>query len=294
MVAVKEVKRQKPYTVELVCVGNELLIGKTLNTNGRWVADRIVKLGGKVSRETTVRDDVDEISSSIQEALRRKPDLIITSGGLGPTHDDMTLRGVAMAVGRPVQLSPAAVRLMKAHYRRLAPTMKIRWTKPRLKMAHLPRGSDPIENPVGSAPAVSTKHGRTTIFSLPGVPKELKAIFNWSLAPLIRTKAGNTSFFQESIMIRGIVESELSPIIDRVMKRYPNVFVKSHPRRGKRLRDSQLELHFSSLSSNWTKTRQEILDAITMVTKSLASRRPRDSGRRKTVFRHLKKSSRLH
>jgi nicotinamide-nucleotide amidase len=291
MVAVKEIELQKSTgppslcTIELLCIGNELLIGKTLNSNAQWLAQRITRLGGNVSRETTVRDNLDEIASSIRDAVKRKPDLIITSGGLGPTHDDMTLQGVARAVGRPVQLNQTAVQLMKAHYREIALMKNIRLNKPRLKMARIPVGSEPIENPVGSAPAVMTKYEQVKIISLPGVPRELKAIFNRSIAPLIQAKTRNTSFFEQRVKVRGIVESELSPIIDKVMNRYPNVFIKSHPRGGKVPRDSHLELHFSSTSSDESKTKAEISHAVAMMARFLASSKVLKRDRRRVTFR---------
>jgi len=279
MVALQKVESQNiaktepVYTVELVCVGNELLIGKTPNTNARWLANRVTRLGAFLSRETTIRDNPDEIASSIKEALRRKPDLIITTGGLGPTHDDMTLRGVAKAIGRPVRLNQTAVRLMKAHYRMLAPLRNIRFNKPRLKMAYLPVGSRPIENPAGSAPAVMKKQGRTTIISLPGVPKEFKAIYNSTIAPLIRSKTGTTCFVQERLMLRGIVESELSPIIDKVMCQYPDIFVKSHPRGWSGRRIPQIELHFTATSPDQKKTREDVLGAAAMLLRVLSKRK---------------------
>ena len=78
--------------MEIVCVGNELLIGKTLNTNAHWLARRATSLGIMVKRITVVADDVDEIAKVILEALKRKPRFIITTGGLGPTFDDKTDR----------------------------------------------------------------------------------------------------------------------------------------------------------------------------------------------------------
>jgi len=281
MVALQKVESQKlvkaepVFTVELVCVGNELLIGKTLNTNTRWLANRMTRLGAFLTRETTIRDNLNEIASSIKEALRRKPDLIITSGGLGPTHDDMTLKGIARAIGRPVRLNQTALRLMKAHYRKLAPSRNIRFNKPRLKMACLPVGSQPIENPAGSAPAVITKQGHTTIVSLPGVPKELKAVYSSTIAQMIRSKTGTASFIQERLMLQGVVESELSPFIDKVMYQHPNVFVKSHPRGWSRQRTPHLELHFTATSYDKKKTREDVLSAVAMLLRILSRRKGR-------------------
>ena len=91
--------------VELICIGNELLIGKTLNTNAHWLAKRITSLGLKVRRITTVEDSLEEISSAIKEALLRKPRFIITTGGLGPTFDDKTLEGIAKALNLELKVN---------------------------------------------------------------------------------------------------------------------------------------------------------------------------------------------
>ncbi|MCJ7767212.1 molybdopterin-binding protein, partial [Candidatus Bathyarchaeota archaeon] len=79
--------------LEIVCVGNELLIGKTLNTNAHWLAKRATSLGVMVKRVTVILDEVDEVATVLREALNRKPRFIITTGGLGPTFDDKTLEG---------------------------------------------------------------------------------------------------------------------------------------------------------------------------------------------------------
>ena len=80
------------YEVEIICIGNELLSGITLNTNAQWLANQITKVGGVVKKIIVVGDDINEIAIVIRESLKRKPDLIITCGGLGPTYDDKTLK----------------------------------------------------------------------------------------------------------------------------------------------------------------------------------------------------------
>ena len=94
---------------EIITVGNELLIGKILNTNAYWLARYITGLGIKVRRITVVGDDIDEIASSIREAIERKTDFIITVGGLGPTFDDRTLEGLAKALHRKLQVNEKAL-----------------------------------------------------------------------------------------------------------------------------------------------------------------------------------------
>ena len=104
--------------VEILCVGNELLSGITLNTNAHWIAAQVAKAGGTVERVTVVGDDLGAISTAVKESLARKPDILVTTGGLGATYDDMTLEGVARALGRKVSLDKEAVEMLKRSYRR--------------------------------------------------------------------------------------------------------------------------------------------------------------------------------
>ncbi|MHA1475305.1 MAG: molybdopterin-binding protein, partial [Promethearchaeota archaeon] len=89
---------------EIILIGNELLIGKIRDTNGQWIIEQLLHFGIKISRIITIPDDVDIIKSTIQESIRRKPEYIFTSGGLGPTYDDMTLEGVSLGLNPKVPL----------------------------------------------------------------------------------------------------------------------------------------------------------------------------------------------
>ena len=260
-------------SVEIICIGNELLIGKTLNTNAQWLADRITKLGGKVTRITEVRDDVQEIASVVKEALRRKVDFAITSGGLGPTFDDKTLQGISRATGRKLKLNAEALRLVRDRYKEMSVPKRLRLTKPRVKMAILPEGSSPIPNPVGTAPGVLVEYGSAKLISLPGVPKELKAIFEKNVAEMMREKSGNLAFYESSMIVRGIVESALAPLIDRVMLGNPRVYVKSHPKGGEGRTSALIELHFSSTEKKRGKAREQVIKAVIDMVRMLAKTR---------------------
>ena len=96
---------KKDFVVEIISIGEELLIGKIVNTNATWLASRVTKLGGKVRRITVVGDDVYEIISAINEAIKRKPNLIITTGGLGPTFDDKTMEALAKLINKPLKIN---------------------------------------------------------------------------------------------------------------------------------------------------------------------------------------------
>jgi len=233
--------------VEILSVGNELLLGNTINTNATWIAAQATSVGADVNRITTVGDNLSEISGAVRESIRRAPNFLLLTGGIGPTFDDMTLKGVARALGRRTKVDPQAVRLIRAHYARRFKGKSITLTGPRLKMASIPVGSTPLPNPVGTAPAVLLAVGRSEIFCLPGVPSEAKAIFQQSILPKIRAKASGRVYLEKWLKVSGIMESSLAPIIDRVMTHKPRVYIKSHPR-GIEKNRAQIELHFSTFS----------------------------------------------
>ena len=151
---------------------------------------------------------------------------MITIGGLGPTHDDMTMAGLSRALNKPLRLNMEALRLVKDHYRRLESKPKL--TKYRTKMATLPTGSTPLPNPVGTAPGVKMRQSGTTMFSLPGVPSEMKAIFRASIVPYLESFQAMRPREIE-VRITGIIESALAPLLDQARKIYPKLYFKSHP-----------------------------------------------------------------
>jgi len=237
--------------IEIICVGNELLIGKIVNTNAHWLAKRATSLGMTVKRVTAVSDDVAEIATVVRESLKRKPKLIITTGGLGPTFDDRTLEGIAKALNRELEVNQKALGMVRKKYETYAKEGKIEeveLTPPRVKMAKLPEGSKPLPNPVGTAPGVETKVGGTFLIALPGVPSEMEAIFEESVAPLIKKEAGATVFFERSVFADGIMESALAPLIDEVMHDNSCVYIKSHPKGQEK--KPHLEVHFSTTTKN--------------------------------------------
>jgi len=217
----------KKPTAEIISIGNELLIGHTLDTNSHWIAKHLTRLGWTLERVTQLRDSLDSIKSGVRGSLKRTPGVLITIGGLGPTHDDMTLAGISRAFNKPLRLNKEALQLVKDHYQRLEskPTL----TKYRTKMATLPHGSLPLPNPVGTAPGVKMEQSSTTIFCLPGVPSEMKAIFRASIIPYIESFHAARPREIE-VRITGIIESALAPVLGQARKIYPKLYFKSHPR----------------------------------------------------------------
>jgi nicotinamide-nucleotide amidase len=234
--------------LEIVCVGNELLIGKVVNTNASWLGKRATSLGVAVKRITVVADDVQEMATVFREVLARQPKFIVSTGGLGPTFDDKNLEGIAKALNRKLAVNQEALSMVKAKYKEYAKTRNIpegEMTPPKIKMATLPQRTTPILNPLGTAPGVRADINETVLIVLPGVPREMEAIFEASVVPLLRQAAGNVGFYEISIYADNIMESVLAPLIDTVMHDNPQVYIKSHPK-GKENKP-HMELHLSTV-----------------------------------------------
>ncbi|MFX1497547.1 MAG: molybdopterin-binding protein [Promethearchaeota archaeon] len=219
--------------IEILVIGNEILIGKTQDTNSYWMVKRITKYGHKVRRIITIGDEVDLISDTLQDILKRKPDIVITSGGLGPTFDDVTLNGVAKGLNRNLELNQHAYNSIKKAYDNAyhKGILKLEgMTKEREKMAIIPHGSIPLPNTVGTAPGVKLSEGNTTLFILPGVPAEMKAMFRNIIVPILKEQEGK--FIEKHFAFSGIGESQIAPYMTRLEEKFPQLWIKTHPRIG--------------------------------------------------------------
>ena len=239
----------------MLAVGKELLIGRTLNSNAHWLGRRLARLGSMLKEITTIDDDLVEIGSSFKAIIQRSPDFLVVVGGLGPTHDDMTLRGVADALGVRLRRNEAALRLIRDHYARLGQD-KIELTPARLKMARLPVGAEPVTNEVGTAPGVRLVTGDTVVYCLPGVPAEMRSIFRGSVEPEVREKLGKNFRKYVTMKLEGIYESAIAPIIAEELTRHPEAYIKSHPR-GIREGVSRLELDIAVVGREKDPTEEE-------------------------------------
>jgi len=213
---------------EILTLGRELLIGKTVNTNASWIAGRLTSLGISVERVVVVPDTVSQISAAISDSIQRHPDVLVTTGGLGPTYDDLTADGLASALRLPKELNMIALERVEARYRSLGMEM----TPARQKMAMMPPGSTPIPNGVGTAPGIFIEASGAMIFCLPGVPGEMTCMFDSWVSKALREKTGNASFLEETLAVEGMPESSLAPLIDEWGPRGRGVYLKSHPSGG--------------------------------------------------------------
>jgi nicotinamide-nucleotide amidase len=257
---------------EIIAIGNELLLGDVLDTNTNWLCKRITGVGGQMTRVAMVRDEIEAIAEEIRAALNRSPDLIITTGGLGPTGDDITLLAVAEATERPVELHAEALALVKAKYEELAELGYVQdaaLTDARKKMAYLPRGAAALRNPVGGAPAVVLEMRDSIIISLPGVPEELKGIYQETLPPVLGSVLGDSYYEEKAIIALCGDESSLAPILAQVVEAHPEVYIKSRARRyGSEVR---ILITLSAAGGSKEAVEQEIGAALESLTADLAA-----------------------
>ena len=220
--------------VEILTIGNEILLGIIEDTNSNYLCRVIRGMGGRVRRIAVLRDEIDAIVGEVKASLERGAEMIFTCGGLGPTDDDLTLTGIAQATARKLEVNASAQEFVERRYRDLASqgyVSSAEMSEARLKMARLPEGARAVENPVGAAPAVVVEVNDTQIVSLPGVPAELKAIVEGPLQDLLTRVFGRGSYREREITVGCGDESELAPALRRVAFLHPEVYIKSRASR---------------------------------------------------------------
>ena len=241
----------------IISIGNEVVDGRVVNTNASWLGRKLTLLGFNVLRVISVPDVEDEIIDVIRDAIRRKIDVIITTGGLGPTYDDKTSECLAKALNTEWVLNEEALEMVKEKY--LGRGLPL--TKHREKMAMMPKGSKPIPNPVGTAPGIFIEVNNTMIFALPGVPSEMKAMFEEYVEPILKEKSPKLEMVEETIRVEGIPESTLAPILDKVLSKYSRLYIKSHPK-GEELGKPVIDIYVKVSSHDRKEAEETLLDVI--------------------------------
>ncbi len=258
---------------EIIAIGNELLLGEVQDTNTHWLCRQLTGLGGKVTRCFIIGDDPEEIGWALKSSLSRGTDLIITTGGLGPTADDITLQAVAGALELPLEENQEALEMIASRYLalyQLGYVQEPSITPPRRKMALFPKGGKPLFNPVGTAPAMLLEHESSYIVSLPGVPEEMKGIFRSSLAPFLEKLFGRSFYESVTLSVECGDESSIAEVIERVARLHPEVYVKSRARAfGKGVR---LKVTLAASGSDAEKVSDALGKAFQSLERELASR----------------------
>ena len=217
-------------TASLLAIGNELLNGAVRDTNLFSLSQNLTRMGFSVEYAAMVRDIPLKIADVVLFLLEQQPDVLLCSGGLGPTEDDLTLSALAEALHMPLAINSAAADLVEYHYDRLLAQHFLTQRGPALareKMATLPRGAQPLPNPVGTAPGVKIEHQGTLIYILPGVPAELEAIFAASIAPELLRRFTPGIWAEYTMLVHCDDEADLTIPLRDVAQRHPEIYLKS-------------------------------------------------------------------
>jgi nicotinamide-nucleotide amidase len=206
-------------TAALLSIGTELTRGELVNTNAAWLAERLTELGFEVGAIETIADD----RAVIVETLRRlaaRHRVIISTGGLGPTTDDFTAECAAAAAGVAMVRDERSLEAIRQRLARFGRTL----SASNAKQADVPAGSDVLDNPVGTAPGFRVALGGAQLFFAPGVPSEMKRMFEEQIAPRIAPLAGHDTA-QNHLKTFGLPESQVGDLLDGVEAAFPGVTI---------------------------------------------------------------------
>jgi nicotinamide-nucleotide amidase len=201
---------------EIIAVGSELLTPYRLDTNSLFLTSELNQLGIRVTHKAVVGDSSEELRASLRSALERA-DVIVTSGGLGPTDDDRTRDTVAELLGRKLHRDEAILRHIQGRFRRLGRAMP----EINARQAMVPEGATVLPNPAGTAPGLWLEAEGHIVILLPGVPMELRALFEREVRPLLSKLGGKERLYTRDLRIIGLSESEVEQRVSPLYALYP-------------------------------------------------------------------------
>ncbi len=207
----------RPLRAELLAIGSELLGPLRSDTNTLWMTGRLLEVGVEVGARITVADDAALLESAFRTALGRA-DVVVASGGLGPTEDDLTREAAAAALGRTLHRDQAYVEALKARFARFQRPMP----PVNEKQADLIQGAVLLPNARGTAPGQRVEADGRLLFLLPGPPGEMKPMFEGQVLPVVRERAGSTVLRTRILRIAAMGESDVEQLVAPVYKTFTN------------------------------------------------------------------------
>lgn len=204
-------------TAEIIAIGSELLTPDKTDTNSLWLTEKLNSIGIEVKQKTIVGDDESRLEEAIKDALKRST-IVIMSGGLGPTEDDVTRKVAAKATGRRLSLNDrvlADIRQRFESIKRVMPEINSR-------QAMVIEGAEVLDNPNGSAPGMYLEHQKKDVVLLPGPPREMKPMFENYIMPKLIAKAGEICVVRRILRVAGLGESAVDEKIAPVYTQYTN------------------------------------------------------------------------
>jgi competence/damage-inducible protein CinA-like protein len=210
---------------EIITIGTEILLGEIVDTNTRYLSRKLREQGVDLYRQVTVGDNINRIAKEIQDSLH-KTDIIITTGGLGPTIDDPTRKAVAQVIGVGIEFRDELWEQVKERHSRFGRTP----TENNKRQAYVPQGAIAVENPVGTAPAFIVERDNCSIISLPGVPREMEHLMETAIIPYLRQRLNLRGVIKSRVIhTSGVGESQIDDVIgDLELLDNPTVGLAAH------------------------------------------------------------------
>ncbi|MBO0719264.1 MAG: competence/damage-inducible protein A [Blastocatellia bacterium] len=223
---------------EIIAIGSEMLTPFRTDTNSLWLTERLNALGIDVKLKTIVGDDEARLEEALRESLRRS-EIIISTGGLGPTEDDITRKTFARVLDRQLLLNEPILARIKARFaQRGIPMPKINE-----RQAMILQGAQILENNHGTAPGMLIEEGARTVVVLPGPPREMRPMFDAEVMPVLKQRAGDLLIIRRKLSIFGLTESRTDEIAAPIYTGYTN------PTTTILFKDGQVELHLTAQAS---------------------------------------------
>src|SRR5262249_3086393 len=186
---------------EIIAIGSEMLTPFRLDTNSLWLTERLNSMGINVKLKTVVGDDEARLEETIRDAMKRS-EIVISTGGLGPTEDDITPKIFARVLKRQLILEDAILEKIRARFARL----NIQRPEINARQALIIRDAQILENNNGTAPGMLIIEGNCTLALLPGPPREVKPMFDTAVAPVLKQRAGDMLIVRRTLSIFGLTE----------------------------------------------------------------------------------------
>lgn len=203
---------------EIITIGDEILRGEIVDSNKARIAERLLLLDVETHFQVSVRDDPDDMRDAFRTAADRA-DVVVVSGGLGPTRDDRTADVIAATFGRRLVIHEPSVAAIRGFFERAGRPM----ADTNLKQARIPEGAEVLPNPVGTAPGFTLRAGRARFFCLPGVPRELDRMLEEQVLPRIESERGAGGVVRARLLRTfGIGESDLEALVSDIAREQPS------------------------------------------------------------------------
>jgi nicotinamide-nucleotide amidase len=228
---------------EIIAIGSEMLTPFRLDTNSLWLTEKLNAMGIEVRVKTVVGDDEARLEETVRDAMKRS-EIVISTGGLGPTEDDITRKIFARVLKRQLILQDAILEKLRARFARRNMPMP----ENNARQALVIHGAQILENNNGTAPGMLITEGDCTVVMLPGPPREMKPIFEASVAPVLKQRAGDMLIARKTLSIFGLGESAVDELAAPIYTQYQN------PSTTILFKDGQIELHLTAQARNESET----------------------------------------